>query len=75
MTGPRLNGRKRLLDFLVTERAIAEELCTRILAWRHGGGFSAHNQVRVGADDREGRMKLAGIVLLALGVVAITLRR
>jgi hypothetical protein len=31
-----------------------------MLGWRHSGGFSAHNQVRVAAEDREGRMKLAG---------------
>jgi len=27
--------RQAVLEFLVTERAIAEELRTRILAWRH----------------------------------------
>ena len=31
-----------------------------MLGWRHSGGFSAHNQVRVATEDRQGRMKLAG---------------
>lgn len=35
-----------------------------MLAWRHGG-FSAHNQVRVGEGDAEGRSKLAGYMLRA----------
>ena len=35
-----------------------------MLAWRHGG-FSAHNEVRVAAEDAEGRKKLAGTLLRA----------
>lgn len=33
-----------------------------MLGWRHSG-FSAHNEVRVRADDAEGRKKLAGYLL------------
>jgi hypothetical protein len=32
--------------------------------WKHSG-FSAHNQVRVAAEDSEGRRKLAGYMLRA----------
>ena len=35
-----------------------------MLAWRHGG-FSAHNEVRVPAEDAEGPKKLAGYMLRA----------
>jgi len=35
--------------------AVPQEL----LGWRYSG-FCAHNQVRVGGDDAEGRQKLAG---------------
>ncbi len=35
-----------------------------MLAWRHGG-FSAHNEVSVAAEDAEGRKKLAGYMLRA----------
>jgi hypothetical protein len=35
-----------------------------MLAWRHGG-FSAHNDVRVAAEDAEGRKTLAGYMLRA----------
>jgi hypothetical protein len=43
---------------------LSEELRTRMLAWRHGG-FSAHNEVGVVAEDAEGRKKLAGYRLRA----------
>jgi len=52
-------------EFLVTARAITDELRSRPLGWRHFGGFSVHNQVRVGADDAEGRRKLAGYMVRA----------
>jgi len=39
-------------------------LRSRRLGWRHCG-FSAHNEVRVPAEDAEGRKKLAGTVLRA----------
>jgi len=45
--------------------ALSEELCAKMLGWRHRGGFSAHNQVRVATEDREGRMKLAGYMIRA----------
>jgi hypothetical protein len=35
-----------------------------MLTWRHAG-FSAHNEVRVPAEDAEGRKKLAGYMLRA----------
>ncbi len=50
--------------FLVKERAITDELCAKMLG-RYCGGFSAHNQVRVGAHDAEGRKKLAGYMIRA----------
>ena len=53
-----------MLDFLVGERAISEALRVRMLGWRYSG-FSVHNQVRVAADDAEGRKKLAGYMLRA----------
>jgi hypothetical protein len=56
--------RRAVLDFLVEERAISEELRSRMLGWRYSG-FSVHNQVRVAADDAEGRKKLAGYMLRA----------
>ncbi len=46
------------------DRAISEELCGRLLGWRYSG-FSVHNQVRVAADDAEGRKKLAAYMLRA----------
>jgi len=39
---------------MVAERAITEELRSRLLGWRHGGGFSVHNRVRAAAADAEG---------------------
>src|SRR3990172_2990585 len=56
--------RRAVLDFLVRERAISEELCGRMLGWRYSG-FSVHNQVRVAAEDAEGRKKLAAYMLRA----------
>ena len=53
-----------LLYFLVKNGALSKELRARMLAWRHGG-FSAHNEVSVGAGDAEGRNKLAGYMLRA----------
>ena len=53
-----------VLDFLVKNGALSKELRARMLAWRHGG-FSAHNEVSVGAGDAEGRKKLAGYMLRA----------
>ena len=35
-----------------------------MLAWRHGG-FAAHNEERVVAEDTEGLKKLAGYMLRA----------
>ena len=57
--------RGAVLEFLAKERAIADDLRAKILGWRHCGGFSAHNRVRVAAEDREGRMKLAGYMIRA----------
>jgi hypothetical protein len=56
--------RRAVLDFLATNEALSEELRNRMLAWRHGG-FSAHNEVSVAAEDTEGRKKLAGYMLRA----------
>ena len=56
--------RHAVLDFLVKNETLADELRSRMLAWRHCG-FSAHNAVRVPAEDAEGRKKLAGYMLRA----------
>lgn len=56
--------RRAVLEFLVGARAIPEALRSRMLGWRYSG-FSAHNQVRVAAQDPEGRKKLAGYMLRA----------
>jgi hypothetical protein len=56
--------RRAVLDFLVRNEMLSEELRARMLAWRHGG-FSAHNEVSVPAEDSEGRKKLAGYMLRA----------
>jgi hypothetical protein len=56
--------RRAVLDFLVENEAVSEELRRRMLAWRHGG-FSVHNEVRVAAEDAEGRRTLAGYMLRA----------
>ena len=53
-----------VLDFLAKNEALSEELRGRMLAWRHGG-FSAHNEVGVAAEDAEGRKKFAGYMLRA----------
>ena len=55
--------RQEVLAFLMKEGAIADELRVKMLGWRYCGGFSAHNQVRVG--ERDGRMKLAGYMIRA----------
>jgi hypothetical protein len=56
--------RRAVLKFLVKNGALSEALRSRMLAWRHCG-FSAHNAVRVTAEDAEGRKKLAGYMLRA----------
>ncbi len=56
--------RRAVLGFLVRQQALSEALRSRILGWRYSG-FSAHNQVRVGEADAEGRKKLAGYRLRA----------
>jgi len=68
---PRVSGhvlaaglRRAVLDFLVMREALSKELRARMLAWRHGG-FSAHNEVSVAAEDAEGRKTLAGYMLRA----------
>jgi hypothetical protein len=42
-----------------------------MLGWRHPG-FSAHNKVKVPAEDTEGRKKLAGTMLRAPMFLKIT---
>jgi len=54
-----------VLEFLTANEALSEELCAKMLGWRYCGGFSAHNQVRVAREDREGRIKLAGYMIRA----------
>ncbi|HSE02059.1 MAG TPA: transposase [Burkholderiales bacterium] len=54
-----------MFEFLVKARAITDALRSRLPGWRHFGGFSVHNQVRMGAHDAEGRKNLAGYMLRA----------
>ena len=56
--------RRAVLEFLVQHAAISGELRSKLLGWRYSG-FSVHNQVRVAAQDAEGRKKLAGYMLRA----------
>jgi hypothetical protein len=56
--------RRAVLGFLVGKGVISERLRTKLLGWRYSG-FSAHNQVRVGGEDAEGRKKLASYMLRA----------
>ncbi len=48
--------RRAVLEFLVRQQALSEALRSRMLGWRYSG-FSAHNQVRLGEEDAEGRKK------------------
>lgn len=60
-----LEGFQRaVLEFLVNNDALSEGLRSRRLGWRDCG-FSAHNEVRVPAEDAEGRKKFAGYLLRA----------
>jgi hypothetical protein len=54
--------RRAALDLLVKNEALADELRRHMLGWRRAG-FSAHNEVRVPAEDAGGRKKLAGYML------------
>jgi hypothetical protein len=53
-----------VLALLRREGLISERLAERMLAWRHTG-FSAHNSVRLGARDAQGRRRLAQYMLRA----------
>lgn len=57
--------RRAVLQFLAGNKALSGELRAKLLGWKYFGGFSAHNQVRVGEHDPEGRRKLAGYMLRA----------
>ncbi len=59
---PRL--RAEVIALLRREGLISDRLAERMLAWRHTG-FSAHNSVRLGARDAEGRRRLAQYMLRA----------
>ena len=52
LVGTNASGKSDALDALLL-------LNRKMLGWQHCGGFSVRNQVRVGAGDREGRIKLA----------------
>jgi hypothetical protein len=54
-----------VLEFLLKARTITAEWRSRLLGWRHCGGFSVHNRVSVEAEDPGGRRKLAGYMLRA----------
>jgi Putative transposase/Transposase zinc-binding domain len=56
--------RREVIRLLVRREVILPRLAEQMLAWRHGG-FTVHNQVRVAANDAEGRKSLAGYMLRA----------
>ncbi len=56
--------RRAVLEFLVRQHALSEDLRRRMLGWCYSG-FPVHNQVRVAAQDAEGRKQLAGYLLRA----------
>jgi len=56
--------RKEVLALLRGEGLVSDALVERMLAWRHTG-FSAHNNVRLGARDAAGRRRLAQYMLRA----------
>ena len=57
--------RRAVLALLVKQHAITDALRAKILGWRHCGGFSVHNRVRIGAEHRQGRIKLACYMIRA----------
>jgi hypothetical protein len=57
--GALLEGlRHRVLDYLCEEANFDPELAQRMRKWQHSG-FPVHNQIRVKANDAEGRKQLA----------------
>jgi hypothetical protein len=62
LLGERL--RREMLGPPRSKRRDLPPLAGQMLAWRHSG-FTVHNQVRVAADDAEGRKSLAGYMLRA----------
>jgi hypothetical protein len=56
--------RREVLRHLVRKEVLPFALADQMLSWRHSG-FSVHNQVRVAANDAEGRKSLAGYMLRA----------
>jgi hypothetical protein len=56
--------RREVIRRLVRREVIVPPLAAQMLAWRHSG-FTVHNQVRVAANDAEGRKALAGYMLRA----------
>lgn len=54
---------RAVLEFLVNDDALSGSR-SRMLGWRHSD-FSAHNVVKVPAEDAEGRKNLAGYLLRA----------
>ncbi len=49
--------RHRVMDYLCKEASFAPELAQRMRQWQHSG-FSVDNQIRVNANDTEGRKRL-----------------
>jgi hypothetical protein len=50
--------RRKVLNFLCGEGALAADLAQRMLGWHHSG-FSVHNRIRSKATDAEGQQRLA----------------
>jgi hypothetical protein len=51
-------GQLRSGESVGKNQALADEACGSMLGWHHSG-FSTHNEVRVAAEDTEGRKKFA----------------
>jgi Putative transposase len=56
--------RHRALKLLLKEKRISEGWVKRLLSWRNSG-FSIHNQVKIGSQDKGGRESLAQYILRA----------
>jgi len=54
--------RHKVLRLLLKEKRISQEWVQRLLSWRHSG-FSIHNQVKIGSQDKRGRECLAQYIL------------
>ncbi len=48
-------ARRAILDWLVSKERLAADMAEKLGTWKHHGGFSVHNAVRVSAEDITGK--------------------